>query len=276
MTDPDPARRVHVIGIGTGSPEHITAQASTALNEVNVFLVADKGGVTDELVAIRRAICDRFIEGDDYRVLTVPDPQRGPDARRDGAQYLAGVDAWHTARAARYAEVIAGLRPHDVVGFLVWGDPAFYDSTLRILETVGQRIPLQIKVTPGLTAFQVLAAEHGIVLNGIGSPVHITTGRRLIEEWRPGLGTVVVMLDGALACAGLVDREPDLTLHWGAYLGMPQQALLSGRLADVIDEVRDTRARLRAEHGWLMDIYSLTPSAPGTGPQSSRSPSTSR
>ncbi|HBO54487.1 MAG TPA: precorrin-6A synthase (deacetylating), partial [Janibacter terrae] len=50
---PSAARRIHVIGIGAGSPEHVTAEAAAALGEVDVFLVADKGGAKDELVAVR-------------------------------------------------------------------------------------------------------------------------------------------------------------------------------------------------------------------------------
>ncbi|HQV92563.1 MAG TPA: SAM-dependent methyltransferase, partial [Phycicoccus sp.] len=72
-------REIKVIGIGAGSPGHLTQEAIAALRAVDVFLVADKGSVKDELVAVRRAICEEFIdgiEGEDYRFLTVPDPVR--------------------------------------------------------------------------------------------------------------------------------------------------------------------------------------------------------
>ena len=39
-------------------------------------------------------------------------------------------------RPHRRADVIAALPPETVVGFLVWGDPAFYDSTIRIVDAV--------------------------------------------------------------------------------------------------------------------------------------------
>ncbi|KGN36814.1 precorrin-6A synthase [Knoellia subterranea KCTC 19937] len=252
------SRRVRVIGIGTGSPAHVTGQAISALRECDVFLVADKGEVKDELVAVRRAICEEFLDEGSYRIVPVTDPERGPDAERDRTAYRAGVDAWHAARADRYAEIIASLPEGETVGFLVWGDPAFYDSTIRIVDAVAERLPLDVRVVAGLSAIQVLAAEHGIVLNGIGQPVHVTTGRRLLDEWAPELGTVVVMLDGSLKCRELVERAPDLVIHWGAYLGLPQQVLRSGRLADVIDELIDLRAQLREEHGWIMDTYALT------------------
>lgn len=256
-------RQIRVIGIGTGSPAHLTGQAIEALRECDVFLVADKGAVKDELVAVRRSICAEFLEDGSYRIVPVTDPERGPDAERDRTAYRSGVDAWHAARADRYAEIIASLPEGETVGFLVWGDPAFYDSTIRIVDAVATRLPVEVRVVAGLSAIQVLAAEHGVVLNGIGEPVHITTGRRLLEEWSPELGTVVVMLDGRLTCRGLTERAPDLVIHWGAYLGLPQQVLRSGRLADIIDDLARNRAALREQHGWVMDTYALTrPSAP--------------
>ena len=256
-------RQVKVIGIGAGSPGHLTQEAITALRSVDVFLVADKGAAKDELVSVRRALCAQFIdgtEGEDYRFVTVTDPVRGPDAERDDTAYRSGVADWHAARADRYADVIADLPDDAVVGFLVWGDPAFYDSTIRVVDAIGERLPIDMHVVPGISAFQALAAAHGIVLHAVGQPVHITTGRRLAAEWSPALGSVVVMLDGHLACQALVERAPDLVIHWGAYLGLPQQTLRSGRLADVIDDLIALRAELRAEHGWIMDVYLLSPS----------------
>ncbi|NHA67312.1 precorrin-6A synthase (deacetylating) [Phycicoccus flavus] len=252
------SRVVHVVGIGTGSPDHVTAQAVAALRACDVFLVADKREATESLVAVRRDLCAALLEPGSYRFVTVRDPERGPDARRDAAQYRAGVDAWHTERARRYAEVMDGLPDGAVVGFLVWGDPAFYDSTIRIVEAVGRLTPVTVRVVPGISAVQVLAAEHGIVLNGIGGPVHVTTGRRLVEEWRPDLGTVVVMLDAGLRCLELLDRAPDLHVHWGAQLGLPGQVLRAGRLADVADDLVTTRAAVRGRDGWVMDTYALT------------------
>lgn len=256
-------RQVKVIGIGAGSPGHLTQEAIAALRSVDVFLVADKGAAKDELVSVRRALCAQFIdgtEGEDYRFVTVTDPVRGPDAERDDTAYRSGVADWHAARADRYADVIADLPDDAVVGFLVWGDPAFYDSTIRVVDAIGERLPIDPHVVPGISAFQALAAAHGIVLHAVGQPVHITTGRRLAAEWSPALGSVVVMLDGHLACQALVERAPDLVIHWGAYLGLPQQTLRSGRLADVIADLIALRAELRAEHGWIMDVYLLSPS----------------
>src|SRR3712207_7067761 len=38
-----------------------------------------------------------------------------------------------------------------------------------------------------------ISARHRIVLNRVGQPVHITTGRRLLTEYHPRLGDVAVM-----------------------------------------------------------------------------------
>ncbi len=253
------ARKVRIIGIGAGSPAFLTQQAIASMNEVDVFLVADKGDTTSELVALRRAICEAHIApGHEYRFVTVADPERGSDQGRTGGAYTAAVADWHRRRADLYAQAMAALPAGAVVGFLVWGDPAFYDSTIRIVDDIGRRMAIDVRVVPGISAFQALAAAHGVVLHAVGEPIHVTTGRRLIAEWAPGHGTFVVMLDGALACRDLVERAPDLRIHWGAYLGLPQEALLSGRLGDVIDEIAALRARLRAEHGWIMDVYALS------------------
>ena len=252
-------KRIRVIGIGMGDPDHLTGEAVRALRSVDVFLVPDKGDRASDLAAARQAICDAFIPpGREYRIVEVPDPRRGPDAQRDATAYGQGVRDWHAARVAAYAEVIHGLADgEETVGFLVWGDPAFYDSTIRIVDVLRDRYAVDHDVIAGVSAPQLLAARHRIPLNRIGSSIHITTGRRLVAEYDRALGDVVVMLDGSLACAGLVEAHPDLELFWGAYLGSPDEVLLSGRLADVIDEVRRVRREARERHGWVMDTYLL-------------------
>lgn len=251
---------VLVIGMGSGDPAHLTGEAVAALNRVDVFLVADKGAVKADLVALRTELCAAVIGRDRrYRVVEVVDPERGPDAERDQAGYEVGVRDWHRARAERYAEVIrAEVGTGGTLGFLVWGDPAFYDSTLRILASVtALGVDLAVTVIPGISSVQLLAARHRLVLNGVGGSIHLTTGRRLLAEYHPGLGDVVVMLDGTLTCARLLDDHPDLQVFWGAQLGLADEALVAGRLADVLDEIRATRLRLRARRGWVMDTYLL-------------------
>ena len=250
-----------VIGIGSGNPDHLTREAVAALNQVDMFLMADKGAAKHDLISLRAEVCRTLITHDHYRFVEVPDPERGPDRERDATDYQAGVATWHDARAQRYAEIInAEVGDGETIGFLVWGDPAFYDSTIRIVKSITDLgVDLDLTVIPGISSIQLLAARHKIILNRIGHPVHVTTGRRLLDEYSPMLGDVVVMLDGELACGGLVKRFGDLSIYWGAQLGLPDEVLISGRLSEVIQEIRAKRAAVREARGWVMDTYLLRP-----------------
>ncbi|MFN4100527.1 MAG: precorrin-6A synthase (deacetylating), partial [Pararhodobacter sp.] len=85
--------------------------------------------------------------------------------------------------------------------------------------------------------------------------VLITTGRRLREGWPEGADSVAVMLDSGGAFKAL---DPEgVTIWWGACLGMAQEALIAGPLAEVSERILSTRAAIRARHGWVMDIYLL-------------------
>ena len=248
-----------VIGIGSGDPDHLTREAVAALNRVDVFLVADKGAAKQDLVKLRADLCRALITHDHYRFVEVPDPERGSDRERDATEYQAGVAGWHEARARRYAEIIAAeVGDGGTIGFLVWGDPAFYDSTIRIAGSIRKLgVDLEISVIPGISSIQLLAARHKIVLNRVGQPIHVTTGRRLLDEYSPTLGDVVVMLDGELACSGLVEQFDDLMIYWGAQLGLDDEVLVSGRLSEVIEDIRVSRAAVRECRGWVMDTYLL-------------------
>jgi precorrin-6A synthase len=251
-----------VIGIGSGNPDHLTREAVEALNRVDVFLLADKGPAKHDLVKLREDLCRALIVHDHYRFVEVPDADRGPDRERDAAEYQSGVQVWHDTRARRYAEIIiAEVKDGGTIGFLVWGDPAIYDSTIRVVESITTLgVDLELTIIPGVSSIQLLAARHKIILNRVGQPIHVTTGRRLLDEYSPGLGDVVVMLDGDLACGGLVERFGDLMIYWGAQLGLPDEVLVSGRLSQVIDEIQIRRAAVRNARGWVMDTYLLRPS----------------
>lgn len=255
-----PPRRIFIVGIGAGSPKHLSVEAVEALNEIDVVLVADKGAAKADLVGAREALCRQFIDGEQPRVIAVPDPQRRTaDASSDAEHYEGVVRDWHTERVQRYGEILDDLPEGETVGFLVWGDPAFYDSTIRIVDALGAAHDLEVTVVPGISAFQALAAAHRIVLHDIGMPIHITTGRRLLQEWSAELGGVVVMLDGRFVATDLAASQPDLRIYWGAYLGLGYQELRSGRLGEVADDIAARRRVLRERHGWIMDTYVLMP-----------------
>jgi precorrin-6A synthase len=245
-------RRIHVIGIGAGDPDYVTAQAVEALNDTDVFFAMDKGAQKDDLVALRRLICERFIREPGYRFVELPDPARAKDAS-DGPGYRQVVADWHAARADVWADAISSeLGPGDVGAFLAWGDPSLYDSTLRILDLVATRVEIDYDVIPGITAIQALTARHRIPLNDIGEPVLVTTGRQLRET---GLaGSAVVMLDGDCA---FLQCPPETRIWWGAYLGTPDELLVAGSVGEVGARIADVRAQARARHGWIMDTYLL-------------------
>jgi precorrin-6A synthase len=245
-------RRILVIGIGPGDPEQLTLQAIAALNRVDVFFVLDKGEVKADLLELRKQICTRFVQRPNYRIVEVPDPVR--DERI--ASYSERVAHWHEERARLIAQQLTSeLGPDECAGFLVWGDPALYDSTLRVLERVRRDVELECEVIPGISSVQLLAARHRIALHPVAAPVYITTGRRLAEQRAlPADGDLVVMLDGECAWKTLETHE-NLEIFWGAYLGTERELLVSGPLRERSREIEALRAKARAEHGWIMDTY---------------------
>ena len=138
------------------------------------------------------------------------------------------------------------------MALLVWGDPGLYDSTLRIAA----RLPgATARVIPGITALQALTAAHAIPFNTVNGPVTVTTGRRLREGgWPDGAETVIVMLDAECSFQVL---DPTLHVWWGAYLGMPEQLLDAGPIAEAAPRIVAARTDARARHGWIMDTYLL-------------------
>jgi precorrin-6A synthase len=139
---------------------------------------------------------------------------------------------------------------------LVWGDPTLYDSTIRNLEALAGSggLEFEYEIIPGISSAQALAAKHKTTLNSLGRPVEITTGRRLLEQGLPEeTDSVVVMLDARNAYKNFVDQN--IHIYWGAYLGTPDEMLISGELREVADEIESARAQARRAHGWIMDIY---------------------
>ena len=248
-------RTLEIIGIGMGDPEQLTLQAVTALGRVDVVMLVDKGEASGDLAELRAEVLRRFARPG-HTVVQIPDPRRD----RADTDYRGAVVDWHRRRVRAYEQTLLDhVEVDGTAGILVWGDPALYDSTIRIVDGIRARgaVALDVRVTPGISAVQALAAAHRVVLHGIGEAVLITTGRRLAEAIDGPIPNIVVMLDGELACREHVGR--DLEILWGAYLGDPRQTLRRGPLDDVIDDIVAVRADLRAAHGWIMDTYLLRP-----------------
>ena len=241
--------QLELIGIGPGNPDHLTLAAEAAMRLADLILLPRKADKA-ELIDLRRDICAQVLAGAATQVVEFDLPVRASE----GA-YLDTVEHWHDAIAECWAAEIARVLPDGGrVALLVWGDPSLYDSTIRIARRL---IAVErISVVPGITSLQALCAAHAIPFNAVGAPVVVTTGRRLREGgWPDGVDSVAVMLDGG--CAFTTLDQPDAAIWWGAYLGMAQQAIEAGRLADVAERIVARRAELRRTHGWIMDVYLL-------------------
>src|SRR4051812_22572731 len=224
--------KVLLIGIGAGDPAYVTMQAVDALNSVDVFFVLEKAAEQEDLVALRREIVDRYVKGA-FRMVAAADPPRGRD-----------VEAWRRERAALVEEL---LRDEEGVGaFLVWGDPSLYDGMIDVLKGIG--VPFE--VIPGISAVSALAARHRLVLNRVAGDVLVTTGRRVAAGLPDDARDVVVMLDSGVAFTTLTG---DWEIYWGAYLGTPDEILISGPLSEVAEEIVRVRAEARTRKGWMFD-----------------------
>ena len=242
-----------LIGIGCGDVDYLTGQAVRALGEVDVVFVVDKGPEKADLAELRTEILRRHRPDGQFRLVSIADPPR----ERAALDYPAAVRQWHHQRSVLYEGAILGSLGVDECGaFLVWGDPALYDSTLRIVDEIAQRNPAvaDVEVIPGISSVQVLAARHRITLNRIGEAVHITTGRRLAARDVPEGGDLVIMLDGDCAFRSI---DFDAWIYWGAYLGTHRELLIAGPVGEVGEQIERVRREARALHGWIMDVYLL-------------------
>ncbi|SLN56406.1 precorrin 6A synthase [Falsiruegeria litorea R37] len=239
---------LNLIGIGTGNPDHVTFQGAKAIRDADLILIPRKGENKADLAGLREEIIAQVTDtSPTVAYFDIP-------KRRSEDGYLRGVDEWHDAIALRWQEAIAEHPQTEQVALLIWGDPSLYDSSLRIASRLNP-YPTT-RVIPGITALQALTAAHAIPINDIGAPYVVTTGRRIRDEgWPDGMGKVAVMLDGECSFQSL--EMGAYHIWWGAYVGMKEQILVSGPLDAVAAEILDTRARARADHGWIMDIYLL-------------------
>ena len=262
-------KKLLVIGIGAGDPDFLTLQAVRAIARADVFLVLDKGEEKSDLARLRQDLLAAHGRPG-HRVVEAGDPER--DRAAAPAAYAAAVRDWRARRADLYEAFVRDEIVRDEIGgaegdgaddgvgaLLVWGDPSLYDSTIAAVDEVLARgaVRFEYSVVPGISCVSALAAAHRIPLNRVGQPFTVTTGRRLAEAAPEQIpDDVAVMLDAHDAFAGLAEPEA-FTIYWGAYLGTPDELLLSGPLAGTAPTIQRVRAEARARKGWIMDTYLL-------------------
>jgi len=242
---------IRILGIGMG-PQHVTPEVADALRACDYVVAAAKrpsGADDDPLLAVRRAVCEEY----GVELVAVPDPERDRDASSTGTEagYRNAVKDWHAARVAAYRTVLE--ERGGTAAFLVWGDPSLYDSTIRVVSQLARQLGVDFDVLPGISAPQLLAARHRIVLHEVGQPVHVTTARRLADDIAAGQDNIVVMLGSAPDLAGWEDWR----IWYGANLGAPGEQLLAGRVGELGAALRVAREHARAIDGWVMDLYLL-------------------
>ena len=247
-------RKVIIIGIGAGNPDFVTIQAIDAMNRVDVFFIPDKGIEKADLSRVRRLIIDRYVR--DRSVRTVE--YRVPSRRQESDSYEGTVTAWHADVGKIYGRLIleeAGRIGDRRLSGLGRSD---FSMTARCeilehLRTEGD-FELDYDVIPGISSLQALAAQHRTAINEIGRSVLITNGRLLAEGFPNNVDSVMVLLNADKA---LRSADGELDAYWGAYIGMPEEVLVSGKLKDIVDDIERIRSAARQENGWIMDCLLL-------------------
>ncbi|MDU0810892.1 MAG: precorrin-6A synthase (deacetylating) [Burkholderia sp.] len=248
-------KKIFIIGIGAGNPEYITIQAINALNKVNVFFLMEKNKQKEKLITLRKEIIQRYVDKDrTYRIVCT----MTPECTFSEKDYVTSVQTLNCDKQYVFENLISKeLSDGECGAFLIWGDPSLYDSTTRIIDTISQieQHTIKYEVIPGISSVQALAARHRISLNEIGQPIEIKNGRTLIEDFSNNASSIVVMLDANNAFHKVINNDFDI--YWGAYVGTPDEILVSGKLSDIAEDITRIRANARERYGWIMDSYIL-------------------
>ena len=237
-----------LIGMGTGNPEHLTIEGIKTLKKMDLILLPKKNNQKKELLNIRKHICKTIIvKKTIIKEYNIP-------SRTQKKSYKESVNIWHQKISENILKIIKKNHSEkNKLGFLIWGDPALYDSTLRIISNL--KIKYKLKIISGISSIQALTSAHSISLNEIGESVLVTTGRKLRGEMFKNSKSVLVFLDGEYSFKFLDLKH--YYIWWGAYLGMKKQILIKGRLSEVYKKIISRKKKAQTVNGWIMDTYLL-------------------
>ncbi len=131
-----------LVGIGTGNPEHLTLQAIRALNSADLILIPRKGADKADLAELRRSICAEVVTNPATSIVEFDLPRRDQSNPTIAAASTTGTMPSPTVWSDTIKSELSG---GGSVALLVWGDPALYDSTLRIAS--------RLKPAPSVRSF---------------------------------------------------------------------------------------------------------------------------
>ncbi|MBO9534231.1 MAG: precorrin-6A synthase (deacetylating) [Solirubrobacteraceae bacterium] len=248
-------RRVLIVGLGPGDPGLLTERAKQELAAFDVLFSVTRASDGPDLSALLGELVDHARGGSDYRTVELVDPPLEWNIKGDRGS----TAEWRKARADLWeAAILEHLGAGQTGVWVIWGDPSIYESTLLVIQDILARgnASFDYEVIPGVSSAHTLAARHKIPLNHIGGPVRFTPGKALQAEMPIGADDVVVMLDDDAAFMQL-DPADQISIYWGAYLGLPDEILISGQLDQVRDEIAARRAEARERKGWIVDTYLL-------------------
>jgi len=145
-----------IIGIGAGDPGFVTLAAVEAMKRAQVIFMPDKGEEKAGLNRVRLQMLQRFVDKPLYRLVDFEIPERRKAAT---PEYRESIEAWRAKVEAAYRKLFTEDLGEDETGaFLVFGEPALYDGTLRILkEMQANGWGFDLQVIPGISAPQALA-----------------------------------------------------------------------------------------------------------------------
>lgn len=236
MTDPAPAcpPTLTGVGVGPGEPELITVKALNVLRDADVILVPDTDTGTDEVGRAEQVVLAACPEGAG-RIRRVPFSM----AQRQGVG-TKRRRAWEASAKAAEDAFAAGAGS---VVFATVGDPSVYSTFSYLAAHVRAVVPeLQVRVVPGITAMQALAAAAGVPLVEAQESlalVPVTAGLDSLATALDSADTVVAY-KGGRHLAEVLDlvrqRRPDATAVLGVNVGLP------GEKVTAVGEVTADRA----------------------------------